>query len=44
MLAGVESCSAVAEDKALLGSNLSAVDGPGLAGVRKALRRFPSLQ
>ena len=35
MLAGVESCSAVAEDKALLGSNLSAVDGPGLVGVRK---------
>lgn len=29
----VELRSAVAEDKALLGSNLSAVDRPGLAGV-----------
>jgi hypothetical protein len=32
--------SAVAEDKALQGCNLSAVDGPGLVGVLNAPHRF----
>ncbi len=36
--------SAITEDKALLGSNLSAGDGPKLAGaVRRPFRWVPSL-
>ena len=33
-------CSAVAEDKALQGCNLSAVDGPELAGAETPRRFF----
>jgi len=39
--AGIKSVTAVTEDKALLGSNLSAVDGPELGGGVTALPPLP---
>lgn len=41
-LMGRTVCAAVAEDKALEGCNLSAVDGPGLVGVESPAASFVS--